>query len=1296
MNLERVQERIRHYFSVLVAEVQAAGATGRTDVNVAAESALLPVFRRVWGLDDLRNLNTSERQNFPGIDLADDAARVAFQVTATANSEKVKETLRKFVRYKLYERYDRLIIYILTQKQGAYSGTGYAEILNATFTFDAERDIYDFRDVLRLIADFPAEQAREIESILEANIGPSNKHSTIGDLPANRKALIAHTIAAHTHFRVPSLGMELPIEQAWVRLRVLQGDQPSNNARTLAAQIHNYVEWHRLADSERPSEVLDVEAAAQADRLLVVVGGPGAGKSTLTRRLAWAWAGDGHVVFRVSLREVATRLRKGESFTEALLACARGGVPASVDLRVFEAASLLLADGLDESDPDCSILADHLRRWSAADPKRRVVVTTRPVGYDPAWFSGWRHVELLPLGTDDIQCFARSLYENFLADEPERARELADDFLAALSRSRTASIAARNPQLLGVLTALHVGGSDIGGPRYQLFGKAVEQIRRQQPRDRVLLHQAEPAEAHRVLECLGWELLRDLTLGRDAIIERVGSRLAADLGVPPLAGIQKAELALAFWEERGLLERLRVAGEDALVFVHLLFRDYAAATYLSRLPDNQLAEWVRDDGGRWENREALLLIGGTSQVAVVINTLLQDDTPEDPISTEALLAADMLGEVTKPPSELRMRVIEHLAPRLTSPVPMVAYQAGGKLLPLARVNPKLIGPIARDLAKHDHQWTRENACGLGVVAGDDYVEAESLAEILPQVSNTGDRSGQSFEPSDDSRRSIWYQEPLLRELIIRSAEYLLRGTPKPEHLAAVREKFSRGNHSRDVHEELARLLGRWLTEDELNASRPSWDQQNPMDVTSWFRRLADSRVESVGVLRAIVRACNHLGVDRVSREPDPYIGTVEIIWKVTGLGKDTVGALRTLGTPSAQSIVAEVLRGAIIVAGVDPEQLRADAEHALDELSQQEYSANSFLSATAWKSSVFHFFAGWPESWQKVEHNTGLELLLHWDRGRELALDPSLLVRAMAFPLWSICRTAALLLLNCIDRTVARTAFQRMANEGTSHQLQVVAAIADVLWGNQTATVLLDRLETNLTAECAPLIKTLGRVTHDDATLLRTLRLLPVALAQPQVRLVEAAIAATEALDLSDALEEHIRSTYRWWLTAGPRGPDSWGTVPPNAAEALLRHLNNRERLTYDEMRWAIRQASELHRSEVKQLLLPLIANHLGEHPAAVGPAMTDIECGALPADVISELSRSRPEVLAGTFETVARLLAAETPGLRLAVVRALGDGWVCYRTVERLLRPLFAESDLSVRDEALASLRRLRARQLT
>lgn len=175
MNLEKTLQKIRCLMSLFVTEIKAATAMQQTDINKVSENVVIPLFAEVYGYKNLKNLNFTEGSNFPGIDLADETARVAFQITSTPTLDKVKHTLEKFIEYKLYEKYDRLIIYILTEKQNSYSEKEINKIIQGKFTFDTKKDIWDSRNILEKVSGLQIEQAREVEKILQVNFGEARR-----------------------------------------------------------------------------------------------------------------------------------------------------------------------------------------------------------------------------------------------------------------------------------------------------------------------------------------------------------------------------------------------------------------------------------------------------------------------------------------------------------------------------------------------------------------------------------------------------------------------------------------------------------------------------------------------------------------------------------------------------------------------------------------------------------------------------------------------------------------------------------------------------------------------------------------------------------------------------------------------------------------------------------------------------------------------------------------------------------------------------------------------------------------
>jgi len=152
MKIQDLQNEFRELVARLRYEIDAASAMGQFDAHKVSENLMCGLFRELCGWSDLRNLNR-EQANFPGIDLADDKHRVAIQVTATADIGKVKYTLEQFIGHNLHRRYDRLIVYVLTAKQGSYSQTAIDVACEGKHKFSANDDVWDYKELCSKAAD---------------------------------------------------------------------------------------------------------------------------------------------------------------------------------------------------------------------------------------------------------------------------------------------------------------------------------------------------------------------------------------------------------------------------------------------------------------------------------------------------------------------------------------------------------------------------------------------------------------------------------------------------------------------------------------------------------------------------------------------------------------------------------------------------------------------------------------------------------------------------------------------------------------------------------------------------------------------------------------------------------------------------------------------------------------------------------------------------------------------------------------------------------------------------------------
>lgn len=172
MRQQELLNEARNLLSQFVIRVKGATAMGHTDINVISEGFLVELLREVFTLPTLRNLN-HERRNSPGLDLADDAAGVGYQVTATPDLSKIKETLQTIIGADLHLKYPRVRVYILTEKQASYSQSSIDAVTQGRVSFDASRDIQDYRDVLRACSDLNLNQLERVVALLRSQFAPT-------------------------------------------------------------------------------------------------------------------------------------------------------------------------------------------------------------------------------------------------------------------------------------------------------------------------------------------------------------------------------------------------------------------------------------------------------------------------------------------------------------------------------------------------------------------------------------------------------------------------------------------------------------------------------------------------------------------------------------------------------------------------------------------------------------------------------------------------------------------------------------------------------------------------------------------------------------------------------------------------------------------------------------------------------------------------------------------------------------------------------------------------------------------
>lgn len=157
-------KRVISSLAILSNEVEMLNCVNFYDINIIAEDFYAQLLNKTYGYK-LYNINHFEK-NAPAIDLVDDECRISFQVTSDNDSEKIKDTIKKFIEHNKYLKYDRLVILILTKKK-KYSTKFDTD---NKFNFDIKKDIIDYTDLIKDIRIKDTNVLKEICQLLEEGL----------------------------------------------------------------------------------------------------------------------------------------------------------------------------------------------------------------------------------------------------------------------------------------------------------------------------------------------------------------------------------------------------------------------------------------------------------------------------------------------------------------------------------------------------------------------------------------------------------------------------------------------------------------------------------------------------------------------------------------------------------------------------------------------------------------------------------------------------------------------------------------------------------------------------------------------------------------------------------------------------------------------------------------------------------------------------------------------------------------------------------------------------------------------
>lgn len=161
INSEVYLKNIGEALALLSRQIEIFSCVSFYDTNIIAEDFYAQLLNMIYGYS-LQNLNVFKK-NAPAIDLADYLNRISYQITSENDSEKIKQTIKKFVEHKQYQSFDQLFILILTKKKKYTTNfdTG------GKFIFTKEEHIIDYTDLMRDLRSKNVVKLKEINDFLD-------------------------------------------------------------------------------------------------------------------------------------------------------------------------------------------------------------------------------------------------------------------------------------------------------------------------------------------------------------------------------------------------------------------------------------------------------------------------------------------------------------------------------------------------------------------------------------------------------------------------------------------------------------------------------------------------------------------------------------------------------------------------------------------------------------------------------------------------------------------------------------------------------------------------------------------------------------------------------------------------------------------------------------------------------------------------------------------------------------------------------------------------------------------------
>lgn len=1217
---------------------------------------------------NLENANTPLGMCQVSFDLSDKDASLAVQVTVTTAAGKIRKTLASFVG--TYEKSYHRLIFVYPFMTLPASRADFSRALKG-FDFDAGRDRLGFGSILKEAQGFTIDKLERLIQLLRKELRPLG-----GELSANHSepsSALRTTYAKWLHetsssFFVPGLNVSMPIEDAWVRLKVMKDDKVIVGTKSsLDEQFQNYLEFGQRLHTGSGDSTVASDSIPLTHPRSVLLGGPGDGKSTMLRRFAWRLSHEPAIVVHVRLPIVLRSMLNGRSFEEAvrLVGFDGSGITEADAVRLLNSADYLLCDGLDECDPQRTLIAERIIRWSVGHGDCRICVATRPVGHEKALLPGFTHFALQPPDDHQVQELSRRLFEKSASDDSYLLKWA--DFLKRIDTKSEVphirKLASRNPLLLGFLIRLSLDDIEIGKTRSELYGRIFDIIARTTPNDREAVDVNERI-ASEVADALAWKQMQTPFCSSDETLSFVSEHLRARFDLDILKADEAARSGLRFWEDRRLVETLSVGNDAKTFFIHLSLQEFAAARYARNLESSEFAAWICHARRKAAWKQVILLLAGMDDDARTASALLDLDDPRDPVSCEALLAAEAVFERDPPDLTVLPLLLESLAIRFGSDIPIVSIEAAKQLARLAPYATQETLKISQNETLNA-PWRDIGSLLLRLITDDAQEMVEEFKDWFKNhrsISGTFQKTGSRDESQQIPEEARYLQYQVI-EIGLGRMIKSLDVNEIAEYFDGIGE---RGDLSLNVVSKIQkRLTDIGLPETAKSLWPLNFDSTRIIGMESAIRRWREGEQN---LLKLIVFAC---GVTSKATAKPPFL-VLSVLISGLGYWESTGRALAELEDvdPSEDKVGAEVISALSCALKLDRSVLGAEAQAALE-------------SCTEHKSAMYN-------TMEQATAEPDWSVLTPDD------FDAKLIAKGVLHPFSLISLAAANAIYAGFGNSEAAELIPAALETDCDHAIWHATAIAEKCLGNKAIGMFLSRLDQPIYVIHKCLFREIARhcgEEHRQAAIECVFSWLDVE--NPELATGIAESLAEFDPPLGIEMVEYLRKMLAHW-TERVSICDKHGTVVkgstcpeccivrPSPRSAILKELNRLGAVSFDELI----ELCDDPRHDVSDWAKSIVVELATADTDTFSEVLGQVEADRLSPKILDKLLKL-PIKLGGPIAKEAeRLLHSSDLQLRLAIVGQLTGEWIDREVAIKYLRTCLRDEEPTIRTLATRILR--------